>query len=194
MRKKLLLMSKSLGELKYNLSIQNQELIDLAMANTFPVDSENLVGSNHSFKLADLFARLQQQQLNYIEALETELKNAQYKNQQLFKQLNSKLLELDECKRLLDDKIKKCDQSMQMNALEINAEIMKNQNRVYASLMNVNRRLEEEILSSKVKLEEKCLINKKLEARQKEQENELKQLLAMLDKLNKQGLQSEANS
>lgn len=69
------------------------------------------------------------------------------------------------------------NQSIQMDSIEINAEIIKNQYRVYSSLMNVNKRLEEEILRLKAQLTEKSLRFEKLEKKLTEKTLENQRLL-----------------
>ena len=64
-----------------------------------------------------------------------------------------------------------------MDSIEINAEIIKNQYRVYSSLMNVNKRLEEEILRLKAQLTEKSLRFEKLEKKLTEKTLENQRLL-----------------
>lgn len=79
---------------------------------------------------------------------------------------------------LKDTKLEEMNQSMQMDSIEMNAEIMKNQYRVYSSLMNVNRRLEEEVLKLRAKLNEMTLRYNKLERKQADQSQEIHQLLS----------------
>jgi hypothetical protein len=64
----------------------------------------------------------------------------------------------------------------EVNSAEMNAELMKNQHRVYSSLMNVNKRLEEEIFMLKAKLSEANANTKKLEKKYADQNIEIQAL------------------
>ena len=68
----------------------------------------------------------------------------------------------------------------------MNAELMKNQHRVYSSLMNVNKRLEEEIFMLKAKLSEANANTKKLEKKHVDQKTEIDELVRQFKELYKE--------
>ena len=68
----------------------------------------------------------------------------------------------------------------------MNAELMKNQHRVYSSLMNVNKRLEEEIFMLKAKLSEANANTKKLEKKHVDQKIEIDELVRQFKELYKE--------
>jgi len=72
------------------------------------------------------------------------------------------------------------------NSAEMNAELMKNQYRVYTSLMNVNKRLEEEIFKLKAKLSEANACRQKLETKHTEQNKEIEELVRQFKEFNKE--------
>lgn len=73
----------------------------------------------------------------------------------------------------LINKEKKIEELEETNSVEVIAELMKNQYRVYQSLMNVNKRLETEIFQLKGKLNEEKAITQSLNKKLKEDHTKL---------------------
>jgi hypothetical protein len=118
-------------------------------------------------------------QQSVIDSLRSELDEMTKKHNALLVAHNLNAVELDECRRrvaLKDLSLEELNQSVQMDSI-MNAELMKNQHRVYTSLMNVNKRLEEEILMLRASLNEKTLRLGKLEGKHADQGLEVQQLI-----------------
>ena len=92
-----------------------------------------------------------------------------------------------------ETKLEELNQSIQMDSIEMNREIMKNQRRVYASLANVNARLEMEVVKLKATLNEKTLRLSNLEKKQQTQNQEIKNMLDCMKNSNKQHLLNNFN-
>lgn len=200
MRRKLLLMSKAQNEMKLQFkqqiqSFYNQDLNDFSFSynnnilnNTSDqLEMDNIINSIKSsennlhqrlnVKAMPLNAQIYQFQQSTITNLETQIENMKNSYNKLIIDYNKHEVELDECKRKLSVKEVKLEELEETNSIEINAELMKNQHRVYSSLMNVNKKLEEQILKLKANLEEEKAINKRLEKRQENQMKEFEEKL-----------------
>ncbi len=155
----------------------NQELIDTS--NLYSItNSTNNIGYNDQ-KFSQINPQYSYQQ-SVIKSLKSELDEMTEKYNDLLVVHNLNAVELEECRRsvaLKDAKMEELNQLIQMDSIEMNAEIMRNQYRVYTSLMNVNKRLEEEILKLKACLNEKTLRLDKLEGKHADQGLEVQQLL-----------------
>lgn len=200
LRKKLLVMSKSQLNLKANYQKQLKSSFAQDAQEAIPNFCLNCLNNSTSSNdqaqleyLCSLKSNQQKQpgmlksdpstyhcQQSTINNLKEELEVLQKSYDQLLIEHNSHAVELDDSKRnikLKDIKIEELNQSIQMDSIEINAEIIKNQYRVYSSLMNVNKRLEEEILRLKAQLTEKSLRFEKLEKKLTEKTLENQRLL-----------------
>lgn len=205
MRKKLLLMSKSQFNLKLHHQQQmqisyNQDLIDIAQlynssslsvkSATFNEHNQYLNDSNNDNQSIKADLSLYCNQQSTIDSLKIEVEQLQSNYDDLLVTHNANAVELENCKRnlvLKDIKLEELNQSIQMDSIEMNAEIMKNQYRVYSSLMNVNKRLEEEILKLRAHLNEKTLKHNKLEKKHNDQAREIQQLLIHMKTSTKEG-------
>ncbi len=192
-------MSKSQFNLKLQQEQQeleisyNNDLLDIAQ---LCLHNEQAGESGAKLKSNKLDLSAYSYQQNVIDSLKEELASSEKAYNALLVVHNKNAVELDDCKRGMsfkDAKLDELNQSIQMDSIEMNAEIMKNLRKVYSSLMNVNKRLEEEVLKSKAKLNEKNLQFEKLEKKHNDQAKEIHQLLNNIKTSNNENILKNIN-
>ncbi|CAF1119131.1 unnamed protein product [Brachionus calyciflorus] len=108
---------------------------------------------------------LYQYQQKTIELQQTEIENLKISYNKLLAEFNEHELKQNEYKQSLSLKSSEVDelkQTLQMEVVDMKAELLKCHHRIQTSLMNVNKRLEEEISKLKSSLNEEMAKNQKL--------------------------------
>lgn len=125
---------------------------------------------------------LYQFQQQTIEIQENEIESLKVSYNKLLAKFNDHELELDSLNKTLtlkNIKIEELNQTLDMDVVDMKAELLKSHHRIQSSIMSVNKRLEEEILKLKSNLNEQTIRNQQLIEQiesMKASELELKQL------------------